>query len=236
MWTPPPNVIAVGNALQGTILHSPGSMTSPESPRVQLEPGDGTKALAQWLQTRWGLTQAGTRRGSSMSSPAQRPDGTWRRRDLHEDGRAIDAMTGRAKTKGEEIADLVALFADRLGVQYVVFDGYEWSATRTGPAWERVQESADRAAWGREVDMHEDHVHIELTAAAARDGDRMRAAIAEIERAMAASGNVSQIRRSFAPTVRASEDGPSLAVLLVVIAIVAAIALAVRRWRRRLST
>lgn len=233
MWTPPPNVIEAGNAWQGVVPYVPGSMTSPSDPRVQREPGEGTKALAQWLQARWGLTQAGTRRGSSMSSPAQRADGTWRRRDLHEDGRAIDAMTGRNKAKGYEIANLMALFAYRLGVQYLLFDGYEWSVARIGPAWERMSTSEDRAALGRAPDLHEDHVHIELTEQMSRDGDRMRAAIAEIERALDAAGSIDRIRRLHNATEEQPSNHARTVALVVIVALVIAIGVVLYKSRGR---
>lgn len=237
MWTPPPNVIDAGNAWQGIVPYTPGSMTSPTDPRVQREPGEGTKALAQWLQARWALTQAGTRRGSSMSSPAQRADGTWRRRDLHEDGRAIDAMTGRNKSKGYEIANTMALFADILGVQYLLFDGYEWSVARIGPAWEQMSTSQDREALGRAPDLHEDHVHIELTEDMARDGARMRAAIAEIERALAAAESIERVQRSSSsPALAPSDDGGSWRTWAMAVLVAVAVVLSLRiwqTWRRR---
>lgn len=234
MWNPPANVVDAGNAWQGIVPYTPGSMTSPSDPRVQREPGEGTKALAQWLQARWGLTQAGTRRGSSMSSPARRADGTWRRRDLHEDGRAVDAMTGRNKAKGYEIANLMALFADRLGVQYLLFDGYEWSVARIGPAWERMDASQDRATLGRARDLHEDHVHIELTERMAADGDAMRSVIAEIERSLSAVGSIDRIRRmATVPEAAAQDDDdPPLILLVALVALVSAIAIALYKRRR----
>lgn len=227
MWIPPQNVLDTGNALQGGFAYVPGSLTSPSDPRVQREPGDGTKALAEWIKRRWSLTQAGTRRGSSMSSPAQRPDGTWRRRDLHEDGRGIDAMIGRDKAKGYEIANAVALFAERLGVQYIIFDGFEWSVSMRGPAWERMSTSADRAALGRAPDPHEDHVHIELTPDGARDGARMAETLRAMDAALA-SGTVSSIRPS-APTGTST----SMRKVLVILAVVVGLVLAVRAlWLR----
>lgn len=222
MWTPPANVTQVGIALQGSAAYEPGSLTSPSDPRVQREPGEGTQVLAQWIKARWGLSQAGTRRGSSMSSPAQRADGTWRRRDLHEDGRAIDAMIGRDRAKGAQIANVMILFADKLGVQYLVFDGLEWSVARIGPAWEPIAGSQDRASMGRGVDLHEDHVHIELFSSAARDGQRMRAVLAEIDRALA-SAPLEAVRRA---SVQPTSSAPPVPALLIVVALLAALALA----------
>jgi hypothetical protein len=229
MWTPPANVTQAGIALQGSAAYEPGSFTSPSDPQVQREPGEGTKVLAQWIKTRWGLTQAGARRSSSMSSPAQRADGTWRRRDLHEDGRAIDAMTGRDRAKGAQIANVMILFADKLGVQYLVFDGLEWSVARIGPAWEPIRGSRDRATLGRGADLHEDHVHIELFSSAARDGQRMRAVLVEIDRALANSP-LETVRRG----LNQQRSGPSpVPALLIVFALVVGVALAVRFWRRK---
>lgn len=176
-WEPSPEARMVGESLQGAYAYERGSMTSPTSSVVQRSPGAGTRALASFIRDRWSLSSAGMQRAASMSSSAQRADGSWRRRDLHEDGRAIDAMIGTDRAKGAAIADWCIINAANIGLQYLVFDGVDWCVSTVGAAFEPVPTSQDRAAWGRAVDYHRDHVHIELTSAMAADGDAMRAAL-----------------------------------------------------------
>lgn len=201
MWTPTPETRERGIEAQGAFPLTPGSMTSPSDPIVQRAPGAGTVALATWIKERWGLSSVGMRRGASMSSPAQRADGTWRRRDHHEDGRALDAMTAN-RAAGDSIANFLVAWAVQLGVQYVVWDNYEWSVSLVGDAWEPMASSRDRAAWGRSPNPHSDHVHAELSIEAAADGPRMVAVLAEVERASAAEGAAPPLARPPAPATQ----------------------------------
>jgi len=153
----------------------------PGDETIQLPVQPGTRALASWIKSRWSLSSVGTVRAASMSSPARRADGSWRRRDQHEEGRALDAMTSNAAV-GTEIAETIALWARELGVQYIAWRGREWCVSTIGPAWEAISDSKDRAALGRAVNAHNDHVHIELTPEGAANVDAISRVIAAIDR------------------------------------------------------
>jgi len=217
-WAPSAEAIEAGNAAQGAIPYVRGATMSATDNVVQLPVQPGTRALADWVRRRWSLAEVGTRRAASMSSPARRADGSYRRRDQHEEGRALDAMTSDA-AKGAAIAETMVLHAAHLGVQYVVWSGLEWCSSSIGPAWELVSDSQDRAALGRAVNNHTDHVHIELTPAMAADGEAMRRALDAID-----NGAPSDI-----PTSGVERTAPGSAVAVVALGVVG---LAAAIWAR----
>lgn len=184
VWNPPPEVRRQGEATRGSYPYVRGSQITAARPQIQLSPAPGVAALAAWLQRYYGLREVGTRRGASLQRPARKPDGTYRFRDVHEEGRAIDAMTYSDLAKGRAIANALVMAAPRIGLQYIIFDRYEWGVSNSGPAWEPYEVSTDRDAWGRDRTRspHTDHVHIEISPAWANDIETMRAGIQELER------------------------------------------------------
>lgn len=173
-WSPPPEVRARGERIRGVVPHVQGSQLTSDTETIQRPIEPGTEALREYIRARWGVT-VGAPRGGRARRPARRADGSLRRRDVHEEGRALDVMTERDREKGYEIANWLAANALELGVQYLIFDRYELSSSTIGPAWEPYDVSGDRGAMGRARDPHTDHVHVELTPATARDGAAMRA-------------------------------------------------------------
>lgn len=169
-WTPSAAVRSIGIAVQGTIPNVQGSMlTIDRVEEIQLPVKPGVRVLATFLRSRWGLSSAGTARGAAIRRPPRGVNGQLRRRDVHEEGRAIDAMTSDV-AKGDSIADWCVTHAAQLGIQYVIWRRTEWSSSSRSPAWEPYSGT----------NPHTDHVHIEVTPALAADGEAMRAAIEAI--------------------------------------------------------
>lgn len=178
VWTPPADVRAAGDAAQGTIPVRGGSPVEHDGAATQRPISPAVAALAAWTTGRPGIRSAGTRR-----SPAK-PSTAGRVRDLHEEGRAIDAMiaapgTAAGNAAGDALANLLVLHARELGVQLVIWARGEWSASRIGPAWESYAGPED----------HRDHVHFEITPdAAAQTADAMRARLAQLAPRAGGSG------------------------------------------------
>lgn len=173
-WNPPADVRRAGERIRGVIPNVQGSQLVSDTETIQRPIEPGTDALREYIRSRWGVV-VGAPRGGRARRPPRRDDGTLRRRDVHEEGRALDVMVGRDLAKGYEIANWIATNALELGVQYLIFDRYELSSSNIGPAWEPYDVSADRSAMRRARDPHEDHVHVELSPRWAADGAAMRA-------------------------------------------------------------
>lgn len=181
-WNPPPAVRALGERWRGTIPVVGGSQLGPGMP-IQAEPWPGVVEIGEFIKAKFGVSEVGIRRGLSLRRPAQRPDGTYRKRDVHEEGRAGDVMIGRGMATGAAVANFLVTHANVLGVQYIIWDSYEWSASNYGDAFESYSTSVDRDAWGRDRrrSPHTDHVHFEVSPEWARDAARVRAALQRIE-------------------------------------------------------
>lgn len=173
-WNPPADVRARGERIRGAFPNVQGTpLTSDDPAAVQLPITPGARALREYIATRWNVS-VGAPRGGRARRPPRRDDGTLRRRDVHEEGRALDVMV-RTRALGDEIANWLASNALELGIQYMIWDRLELSSSLVGPAWEPYDTSGDRSAMGRARDPHTDHVHVELSPAFAADGAAMRA-------------------------------------------------------------
>ena len=180
-WIPDAFTLARGEALQGRIPYAPGSEIAVAGEPTQRPIPPAVEVFAEWI-ARWpGVTSAGKRRSPPKPSTA------GRRRDLHEEGRAVDAMLAdegspAANATADALASLLVRNADRLGVQGVIARRAEWYASPYGAAWEAYDGP----------DPHVSHVHIELSPEAARwSADEMRQRIAAVVRAPAAPGGAS---------------------------------------------
>lgn len=188
-WNPPADVRARGERVRGAFPNVQGSpLTSDDLSQAQLPITPGVRALREYIANRWNVS-VGAPRGASIRRPARNADGALRRRDVHEEGRALDVMV-RDRAQGEEVANWLATNALELGVQYLIWDRLELSSSTVGPAWEPYGTSADRERWGRSPNPHTDHVHVELSPAFAADGAAMRARLGLSARADA---NTSQV-------------------------------------------
>lgn len=168
VWTPSAEARAIGESLQGTIPNVQGSqLTSDDAAQIQLAIKPGVRVLASYIKERWRLSSAGMARGASIRRPARRDDGSLRRRDVHEEGRAIDAMIGSDLEKGRQIAEWCVINAGALGLQYVIWDRTEWSSSTYSTAFEAYTGTSP----------HTDHVHIEVSPSFAGDSERMRQTI-----------------------------------------------------------
>lgn len=207
-WEPDAFTVARGNALQGVVPYAPGTEIAVDGEATQKAIPASVAAFAQWITTWPGIRSAGTRR-----SPAK-PSTAGRRRDLHEEGRAVDAMIADPNTAaGNAAGDALSVFlvqnADRLGVQGLIWRRREWYASRSGAAWEAYDGG----------DPHVSHPHIELSPVVLGwSADEMRRRIAEVV-AQPAAGSP-------------STAGGNLAGAFVVAGIGAALAYAITRWRR----
>ena len=169
VWRPPSAVVAAGVAAQRELHYIGGSVPGPGE-SLQLAPGRGAVALAQYIRAHFpGVSSVGLRRGSEVQRPAVGADGALRRRDIHEEGRALDVMLDRVSA-GAAVADWLVLHAVHLGVQLVIYDRVEWSAGR-GAAWENYGGS----------DPHTGHVHLELVPVMAASADLMWSALGSID-------------------------------------------------------
>lgn len=172
-WTPPADVRAAGERLRGAVPNVQGSqLTSDDVSLVQLPIQPGVRVLQSYLHDRFGVP-VGAPRGASVRKPLRNADGQLRRRDVHEEGRALDVMSERNTALGAQVANWLALNSRALGVQYLIFDRLELSSSLIGPAWEPYATSGDRNQWGRARSPHTDHVHVEISPAFARDGAAM---------------------------------------------------------------
>jgi hypothetical protein len=169
-WAPDDFTRARGDALQRAIPSAQGSVLAHDGEATQREIPPAVRAFAEWVRTWPGIRSAGLGRSPAKASTA------GRRRDLHEEGRAVDAMlaapgTPEGRAAGDALAAFVVENADRLGVQGVIWHGTEWFASNVGPAWEPYDGG----------DAHTSHPHIELSPAVLAWGaEGMRARIAEV--------------------------------------------------------
>jgi hypothetical protein len=206
-WEPDAFTVARGNALQGMVPYAPGTEIAVDGEATQRSIPASVAAFAQWITTWPGIRSAGMRR-----SPAK-PSTAGRRRDLHEEGRAVDAMIAASNTpEGDAAGDALSAFlvqnADRLGVQGLIWRGREWYASRSGAAWEPYDGG----------DPHTSHPHIELSPEALGwSADEMRRRIADV------------VAR---PAAGSSSSGGSFVGAFAVAGLGAVIAYAITRWRR----
>jgi hypothetical protein len=169
-WAPDAFTWQRGVVLQGRIPYAAGTTLAADGETTQKPIPPAVQAFGAWLASWPGIRSVGTRR-----SPAK-PSTAGRQRDIHEEGRALDAMIAAPNTaEGNAAGDALAAFlvenADRLGVQGVVWRRREWYSSRTGAAWENYAGA----------DGHTSHPHIELSPAVAGEGgDAMRARIAAV--------------------------------------------------------
>lgn len=143
-------------------------LTSDDVAQVQLPITPAARALREYIAARWNVN-VGAPRGASVRKPLRNARGELRRRDIHEEGRALDVMVRGAL--GDEIANWLALHARELGLQYIIWDRVELSALPVGPAWEPYEGVTQ---WGTPRDPHTNHIHVEISPAYAADGARMR--------------------------------------------------------------
>lgn len=169
-WQPPPNVYDRGTALQRQIPHRFGTIVAPgEVGQKPIQPG--TAAMKTWLLQHFPGTFSSI---GAARSPASRWATVGQQRDLHQEGRALDLMTGDQAAL-ERFANALVWHAAEIGLQYVLTRRLEWSASGIGAAWE---------LYGPEhPSPHTDHVHVELSPQAAADPARV---VAALDRALAA--------------------------------------------------
>lgn len=169
-WEPDAFTRARGDAFQRRIPFEQGSVLVADGETTQKPIPAPVQAFAEWIRTWRGIRSAGTRR-----SPAK-PSTAGRRRDLHEEGRAVDAMIAAPNTPdgnaaGDALSNFLVRNADRLGVQGVIWRRTEWYTSPIGSAWE---------AYAGE-NAHVDHPHIELSPLVLRwSADEMRRRIADV--------------------------------------------------------
>lgn len=151
-WVPGAFTRARGDALQGAIPAALGSRIAVDGEASQKPIPPAVAAFAAWVGTVPGFVSGGTRRSPPKPSTAGRV------RDVHEEGRAVDAMLrDPASPEGIDAGTRLATFlvenADALRVQGVIWRGTEWYATRSGAAWEDYDGA----------DAHTSHPHIEFS-------------------------------------------------------------------------
>ncbi len=169
-WEPDAFTRERGEFFQRKIPFQQGSLVAVDGEETQKPIPPAVQAFAAWIRTWPGIRSAGTRR-----SP-KKPSTAGRRRDLHEEGRAVDAMIAEPDTPagnaaGDALSNLLVRNADRLGVQGVVWRRVEWYTSPIAGAWEPYVGSSP----------HVDHPHIELSPAVlAWSGEEMQRRIADV--------------------------------------------------------
>lgn len=151
VWSPPESVRSAGERATRVAPFLTGPVIAAGEPS-QLEPCPALLELRDYIRARWpAVWQVGLRR-----SPAK-PATAGRTRDPHEGGYAADAMV-RSAALGDAVANFLVVHGEALGLQYVLWSGYEWSRSRSGAIWARYTGS----------NPHTDHVHLEVSATAWR--------------------------------------------------------------------
>ncbi len=118
------------------------------APGEQRAPSAALVAFRDAIVHAWqGVTSGGIERDSARRGDASH--------DPHRDGIAVDLMLragpDRAAT-GDALASWLVEHAEVLGLQYVLWRRFEWSASRYGARWEPYTGS----------NPHVDHVHVEI--------------------------------------------------------------------------
>lgn len=181
-WYPPQDVLAAGESARvgyklGTIIQA-GESSQKSIP-------SSLHTLRDWVVERHPEVSSG-----GMRRSPEKPNTPGRRRDPHEDGIAIDFMTH----SGDSLANWLVAHAQEIGIQYVLWNKYEWSASRFGPRWENYTGA----------ESHDDHVHMELSPEGiARTG----AAMAQILNSIAGSSAPVQTNTSQTDITYTSESG-----------------------------
>lgn len=117
--------------------------------RTQIPPGDGTRKLRNFLVAEFGIRQ-------TYTPGRSRPHTDGSRLDTHEAGQGIDLMTNDAE-QATRIAAWLADHAEELGLQCIIAFGNRWYSGR---------DPGQRFRGYEGVNLHTDHLHIELN----RDG------------------------------------------------------------------
>jgi hypothetical protein len=120
--------------------------------------------------------------GGTSRSPAK-PSTAGRRRDIHEEGRAVDFMVEHvASAEGEALANWLLANAEAIGVQGIVWNRASWYPERS-PRFRFPYTGSSE---------HRDHVHAELSeGAAARTPELMRAVLDSLPRSLPAESSSS---------------------------------------------
>lgn len=150
-WTPSPTARVAGES--ATVRYT--------NPTV-IQPGEAAqKPIAPYAL---GLSRALREAfpfltGAGLARASDRRNQVGQRRDVHEEGRALDLGVPRAiraTPQGDEVADWIVMHADLLGVQGVVWRGTDWFPERA-MRWRQRTTASD----------HDDHLHVEISAEAA---------------------------------------------------------------------
>ena len=132
-----------------TLLRSYGRATKPTA-----GPAPGAKAFMQWV-----LANFAVRGGKNLGIYVVRTVAGSSTTSLHAEGRACDlGINPHGAQWGTEFAEQLRLNSAELGVQCVIWNGRIWSGAYPDAGW--------RAYTG--TNAHVDHIHCELTRAAAK--------------------------------------------------------------------
>lgn len=150
VWTPPEHVRAAG--LAARVTNTQGSVVQAgEAPQKPIPAA--TNAFRLWVLSHFaGFTSGG------MARQASRRHTAGQRRDVHEEGRAVDFMVAaHGSPEGTALANWLVLHAEQLGLQIIIWDRTIWCA-EGAPIWHPYTGSS----------AHTDHVHTELSVAASQ--------------------------------------------------------------------
>lgn len=182
VWNPPADVRSAGELARHVVRHAgPTPVARGVQEAVFPAVDEARDVLVRELA---GVPSVGAVRSADGGLPATG-------NDPHRNGFAIDVtlrdavVAGEARPqRGDRIANFFVRHAARLGVQYVLWSRYEWSASGRGAAWEAYTGS----------NPHVDHVHVEFGPEARRwPREVMHARITEALAADAGNGWVTLV-------------------------------------------
>lgn len=149
VWQPSTAAYEAGLANRGQYF---GGSAFREGDVLQLPPVPYGIELAAFIHRNFaGVSLVGLRRGATVQHPLRDAAGNLRKRDVHEEGRALDVMVS-TKSAGNAVANWAVTHARELGIQRVIWDHVRWRLSETADAW------MDYTG----PNPHTDHVHIEV--------------------------------------------------------------------------
>lgn len=153
-WKPPANVVSVGDKQKVGYDDAPSWNGGKSCGGKFLA---GTKELADFLKSKF--SQVSSYGGYSCRQNTANSSKT----SVHGTGRAIDVfipLDGKQadNTKGDAVANWLVQNAEKIGVQYIIWDRTSWNASR---------KAGSKVAGYGGPHPHHDHIHVELTIEAA---------------------------------------------------------------------
>lgn len=145
VWNPPPEVRAAGETARRLVRHARSTAVAQGVQQAVFAAVDEARGIL--VRRLAGVPSVGAVRTASRGLPATSGD-------PHRNGYALDVMIAadsQRAARGDAIANWLVTHAVSLGIQYVLWSGFEWSSSGSGATWERYA-----------ARDHDDHIHVEF--------------------------------------------------------------------------